>query len=139
MTWSVLSRKLLMAAGVAAGVAMLAIAQAGAQQVVQVVQPQNSPLQEAFTNDYPTVARADYVFGCMAVNGQTRQALEQCSCSVDLIASILPYDDYVSAETVLMVAQKGGENTSIFRTSPLMRAKVDKLRRAQAEAELRCF
>jgi len=23
-------------------------------------------------NDYPTVVRADYVFGCMQVNGQTR-------------------------------------------------------------------
>ena len=26
-------------------------------------------------NDYPTVVRADYVFGCMQVNGQTREAL----------------------------------------------------------------
>lgn len=92
-----------------------------------------------FINDYPTSARADYVFGCMAVNGQTRDALDRCSCSIDLIASILTYDQYVGAETVLMVAQKGGENTSIFRTSPLMRNKVDALRRAQAEAEVRCF
>ena len=30
-------------------------------------------------NDYPTVARADYVFGCMQANGQTRDALERCS------------------------------------------------------------
>lgn len=95
--------------------------------------------QSGFINDYPTNTRADYVFGCMAVNGQTRDALERCSCSIDLIASILPYDEYVNAETVLMVEKKGGENTSIFRTSPLMRGKVDKLRRAQAEAEMRCF
>lgn len=94
---------------------------------------------KGFINDYPTSARADYVFGCMAVNGQTRDALERCSCSIDLIASIITYDEYVGAETVLMVAQKGGENTSIFRTSPLMRNKVDTLRRAQAEAEIRCF
>ena len=94
---------------------------------------------KGFVNDYPTSARADYVFGCMAVNGQTRDALERCSCSIDLIASILTYDEYVGAETVLMVAQKGGENTSIFRTSPIMRNKVDTLRRAQAEAEVRCF
>jgi hypothetical protein len=66
-------------------------------------------------------------------------SLERCSCSIDLIASILPYDEYVNAETVLMVEKKGGENTSIFRSSPLMRGKVDKLRRAQAEAEIRCF
>lgn len=130
-------RKFLLAGVVTAAVPFVMAGQAGAQEVVQAQQaPQH---EEGFTNDYPTVARADYVFGCMAVNGQTRQALEQCSCSIDLIAAILPYDDYVSAETVLMVAQKGGENTSIFRTSPLMRAKVDKLRRAQAEAELRCF
>ncbi len=41
-------------------------------------------------NDYPTAARADYVFACMKTNGETQQALEQCSCSIDVIASILP-------------------------------------------------
>ncbi len=92
-----------------------------------------------FVNDYPTVARTDYVFGCMAVNGQTRDALERCSCSIDIIASIIPYDDYVSGETVVMVAQRSGENTSIFRTAPEITQNVDTLRRAQAEAELRCF
>src|SRR5229473_3344336 len=43
-------------------------------------------------NDYPTAARADYVFACMKTNGETRPALEKCSCSIDVIASILPYD-----------------------------------------------
>ena len=38
-------------------------------------------------NDYPTIARADYVFACMQVNGQTREALEKCSCSIDQIAA----------------------------------------------------
>src|SRR6516165_6101156 len=32
-------------------------------------------------NDYPTAARADYVFACMKTNGETRPALEKCSCS----------------------------------------------------------
>jgi hypothetical protein len=41
-------------------------------------------------NDYPTVARADYVFACMKTNGETRRALKRCSCSIDVIASILP-------------------------------------------------
>jgi hypothetical protein len=35
-------------------------------------------------------ARADYVFACMKTNGETRRALERCSCSIDVIASILP-------------------------------------------------
>ena len=90
-------------------------------------------------NEYPTVARADYVFGCMQVNGQTRDALERCSCSIDVIASLLSYDQYEEAETVMRVRQRGGKNASMFLTMPMLRAKVDELKRAQIEAELRCF
>ena len=92
-----------------------------------------------FNNDYPTEARADYVFGCMAANGQTREVLSRCSCSVDVIASILPYDKYVEAETVLSVTQLRGERTAAFRSSPDAKTAVADLRRAQAEAEIRCF
>jgi hypothetical protein len=90
-------------------------------------------------NDYPTVARADYVFGCMAANGQTRLALERCSCSIDVIANVLPYRDYEEAETIMSVRQRGGENASMFISMPLMREKVARLKRAQIEGELRCF
>lgn len=90
-------------------------------------------------NDYPTAVRADYVFGCMAANGQSRKALEQCSCSIDIIASILPYEKYLEAETVLSLRQTGGERLAIFRTAPLAKTLVADLRRAQAEAEIRCF
>ena len=55
----------------------------------------------AAINDYPTAARADYVFGCMAANEQTRDNLQRCACSIEVIAFILVYDDYVAAETVL--------------------------------------
>jgi hypothetical protein len=90
-------------------------------------------------NDYPTAARADYVFGCMQVNGQTRDALERCSCSIDVIASLLPFDQYEEAETVMRVRQRAGKNASMFLAMPMLRAKVDDLKRAQVEAELRCF
>jgi hypothetical protein len=90
-------------------------------------------------NDYPTLARADYVFGCMQVNGQTREALERCACSIDVIASLLPYDRYEEAETVMRMRQRGGKNASMFLTMPLLRGTVDELKRAQVEAELRCF
>lgn len=90
-------------------------------------------------NDYPTIARADYVFACMAANGQTRQKLEQCSCSIDLIATILTYDDYVEAETILSVGLVGGEKSAIFNHSPALKEIVATMRRAQAEAEFRCF
>lgn len=90
-------------------------------------------------NDYPTVARADYVFGCMKTNGDSRQALEQCSCSIDVIASLLPYERYVTAEAVMSMSQLPGERGAMFRTPEPVRAALNDLRRAQAEAEVRCF
>ena len=90
-------------------------------------------------NDYPTSARAEYVFGCLKANGETRQAIEQCSCSVDVVASLVPYARYVTAETVLSMAQVRGDMGSPFRTSEMATNALNELRRAQAEAEVRCF
>jgi hypothetical protein len=90
-------------------------------------------------NDYPTSARADYVLGCMAANNQTRQALDNCSCSIDVIASILPYDKYVEAETVLSVRQGIGAQSRALSATKAVDDMVANLRRAQAEAEIRCF
>ncbi len=90
-------------------------------------------------NDYPTDARADYVFACMKTNGDTRQALEKCSCSIDVIASVLPYERYVDAETVLSLAQVPGNFGTMFRSSEQAKSAANDLRRAQAEAEVRCF
>ena len=90
-------------------------------------------------NDYPTEARADYVFGCMATNGQDRLTLRRCACSIDVIASILPYEDYESAETVLSMQLASGQNMSAFKTMTMATEIVAELRRAQAEAEIRCF
>jgi len=90
-------------------------------------------------NDYPTSARVEYVFGCMKANGETRQAIEQCSCSVDVVASLVPYARYVTAETVLSMSQVRGDMGSPFRTSEMAAKALNELRRAQAEAEVRCF
>ena len=47
------------------------------------------PTSRAAPIDYPTDALADYVFGCMASNGQTQDSLRRCSCSIDVVASII--------------------------------------------------
>jgi len=90
-------------------------------------------------NDYPTNERVDYVFGCMKANGETQQSLAQCSCSIDVIASIIPYERYVTAETVLRMTQVPGGLGEQFRSTAQAKTAVDDLRRAQAEAEVRCF
>jgi hypothetical protein len=90
-------------------------------------------------NDYPTSARVEYVFGCLKANGETRQAIEQCSCSVDVVASLVPYARYVTAETVLSMSQVRGNLGGQFRMSEQAASALNELRRAQAEAEVRCF
>ncbi|HEV7439784.1 MAG TPA: hypothetical protein VGN94_09210 [Methylobacterium sp.] len=90
-------------------------------------------------NDYPTEARVDYVFGCMAANGQTRESLQRCSCSLDALASILTYDNYVQASTILSMRQGVGQRANEFKSTKIFDDKVADLRRAQAEAEIRCF
>ena len=91
------------------------------------------------TNDYPTSVRAEYVFGCLKANGETRQSIQQCSCSIDVVASLVPYERYVTAETVLSMSQVRGTLGSQFRTSEQAASALNDLRRAQAEAEVRCF
>jgi hypothetical protein len=97
------------------------------------------PVRAADLNDYPTSARVDYVFGCMKANGETQVSLQKCSCSIDVIASLLPYDRYVTAQTVLSMSQVPGNLGAEFRTTEISRTALEDLRRAQAEAEVRCF
>jgi hypothetical protein len=91
--------------------------------------------------DYPTEALAEYVLACMASNGETPDALRRCACSIDYVAGEVTYDDYVQAETVLRMQQipGGDDRITMFRTAPWAQQMVERVRRAQVEAELRCF
>jgi len=89
-------------------------------------------------NDYPTATRGDYIYGCMLVNGTTPDVLEKCACSIDVIASILPFKQYEEAETLMSVRQRGGEQVA-YMYAPAMQEKVKNLKRAQIEGEIRCF
>jgi hypothetical protein len=95
----------------------------------------------ASAHNYPTATIADYVFACMAANGQTPEALEKCACSIDVISSIIPIEEYEAGETVLRMRQVrgGGEKMALFTETAVAKGAVDRLRRAQIEAELRCF
>ncbi len=98
-----------------------------------------APALSAEINDYPTTTRADYVFACMKANGETRDMLNRCSCSIDIIASLLSYDNYVEAETVASMDLQQGQIGTMFRSTTISKGILDDLHRAQAEAEVRCF
>ena len=90
-------------------------------------------------HDYPTAARADYVIGCLGGGGFRRENLERCACAIDVIADMMPYDDYEQADTVLRMQQGGlGDRGAMFRDTPIAKQRMEELRRAQAEAGLQC-
>lgn len=90
-------------------------------------------------HDYPTSARADYVIGCLAGSNFKRDQLDRCSCAIDAIADLMPYADYEQAAAILSLQQGGlGERGALFRDTPIARERTEELRRAQAEAALRC-
>ena len=99
------------------------------------------PGSAAATNDYPTADRADYVLGCMAANGNTREALLKCSCALDVIAGLMPYARYEQAETALSLQAGGGVGgrVGLFRDPPELKQAIEQLHQAQAEANLKCF
>jgi len=95
--------------------------------------------QHAEANAYPTEVVADYVIGCLASNGETQDMLRRCSCSIDAVASILPYDTYERADTIIRMSGVAGGNTEMFRQMTMLKNVVDQLRLAQIEADFRCF
>lgn len=96
-------------------------------------------VQAANQSDYPTATRAEYVFACMATNGETQATLLHCSCAIDVIASVLPYDKYEDAETVMRMRRSGGGHLGEMFRSALSSDMLRALNEAQAEAEVRCF
>ncbi len=89
--------------------------------------------------DFPTAARADYVIGCLAANGFQRQLLDRCACEIDTIANQMSYDDYERAGTILSMQQASvGPRGGLFRDTPVAKQSLEQLRRAEAEASLRC-
>lgn len=90
-------------------------------------------------DDFPTAAVADYVLGCMAANGNSYQALQQCSCSIDFIKARMSYKQYEQAGTVLQVQQDIGQRGIFYRDSHWAKDRIEKLEDLQAESTLLCF
>ena len=46
------------------------------------------------TNDFPTLARSEFVFACMSSNASNRDFMSKCSCAIDEIAKRMNYEEY---------------------------------------------
>ena len=88
--------------------------------------------------DYPTVARVEYVNECIGQNGGTLAALYRCSCAIDKLAAQLSYDDFVEAGTYAKYAALPGEGGGIFRDSTEAKTRAKLYRELEGEARRSC-
>lgn len=96
--------------------------------------------EETTTNDFPTLARVEYVLQCMKKHGgQSYDTLYPCACSLDKIASKIPYEEYAQAQTFSYLRGTPGEAGGLFRDPPQAEELSGRLEQAEEEAEKACF
>ena len=89
-------------------------------------------------NDFPTVARVEYVREGMNRSGGRESALYQCACAIDRIADKLTYDEFVEATTFARYATLPGEGGGIFRDSDDAKKKAKLFHTIEDEAFRLC-
>ena len=91
------------------------------------------------SNDFPTLARSEFVFECMSSNVNNRDFMAKCSCAVDEIAKRISFEEYAQAEAIARLWEGASPREEAFRGVGLSKEKMDKLFKAQAASELECF
>jgi hypothetical protein len=126
-------------AGIAAGVALLAAGSALAQGNLYAVPPVALG-SVGKTNDFPTVARAEYVMACMSGAPQQYEYLMKCSCAIDTMAGHLTYEQFVDAQTIRSMQQSHNRNAiDVYGNLDINKKPLDRFYLAEAYAELKCF
>ncbi len=86
-------------------------------------------------NDFPTLARVEYVIGCMNRLGpQVYENMYACSCSLDKVAATISYKKYVEAKTLGVLINTPGEKGGAFRDVPNARDFIGSVRDLEKEA-----
>ncbi len=94
---------------------------------------------KANSNDFPTLARSEFVFACMSSNASNRDFMAKCSCAIDEIAKRMSYKEYAQAEAIARLQLGASPREEAFKSVGLSKERMDKLYRAQAASELECF
>jgi len=89
-------------------------------------------------NNYPTIARIEYVQECMNRAGAHQGTMYQCACAIDHIAEKLSYDEFVEASTYAKYSTLPGEGGGIFRDTDEAKKKAKLFRALESEAYQAC-
>ena len=99
-----------------------------------------SGLPNAVANDFPTQARVEFVFDCMAEHGGSNYTnLYHCSCQLDKLAKEMSYDTFLQADTYEHGRHATGERGAILREGKLATSMRRTLEKAKAKAAKGCF
>ncbi len=90
-------------------------------------------------NDFPTVARVEYVLECMNEHAGKQEFLYKCSCAVDQIGKKMRYEDYVTMSAALRYQTLEGERGAEFRDPESVKAMAGKYKAIRAEAATACL
>lgn len=93
---------------------------------------------DARANDFPTLARVEYVQECVNRTGGDANHIYQCSCVVDRIAEAMSYDEFVEASTYARYSTLPGEAGGIFRDTDDAKKKAKTFRSVEADAFRAC-
>jgi hypothetical protein len=90
------------------------------------------------TNDFPTLARVEYVQECINRTGGQQNHMYQCVCVVDRIAERMSYDEFVESSTYAKYSTLPGEGGGLFRDTDEAKAKAKSFRATEEQAFSAC-
>ncbi len=91
-------------------------------------------------NDYPTLARVEYVFECLSENaGPRHEMVYKCVCAADRVAEAVPYDRWVDLSTFFKAQPMAGERGAYVRERFDIREQINSYRDLQLSAKKACF
>lgn len=94
----------------------------------------------AVANDFPTLARVQYVQACQQANpGPLFEMQSKCACALDHVAGQLSHDQYDTLKTVSDALSIGGERGAVLRDNAEVRPMVARLKSTEAQAAQACF
>ena len=99
----------------------------------------NSTISAKSENEFPTLARAEFVFACMSSNLNNRDFMAKCSCAIDAISERMTYEEYAQAEALSRLQYGASPREEAYKSVGLSKITMEKLYRAQAASELECF
>lgn len=85
-------------------------------------------------NNFPTLARVEYVQECINRTGGSQNNMYQCVCVIDRIADSMSYDEFVESSTFARYSTLPGEGGALFRDTEDAKQKAKLFRDTEAKA-----